>query len=47
MKKAVSIILTLVLALVALAGCSSGPTVAKVGLGHITSIASSKDLTVG
>ncbi|MBE3519522.1 MAG: hypothetical protein IMW97_04370 [Firmicutes bacterium] len=46
MKKLLSVFVVLVLMLVALAGCSSGPTVAKVGLGHITSIAKSTDLKV-
>ena len=46
MKRFLALSVASVLMLVALAGCSSGPTVTKVGLGHITSIASSKDLKV-
>lgn len=50
MKKVLSIILTIVFALGILSGCSSKTTsskdsnIAKIGLGHITSIDKSKDL---
>ncbi len=46
MKKAVSTLVVLILVVVALAGCSSTPQIAKVGLGLRTSIGSSTDLTV-
>jgi hypothetical protein len=46
MKKAVVAVLVLMLAATALAGCKSTPTIAKIGLGHITSIAKSADLKV-
>lgn len=45
MRKAVAILVVLALMLLTLAGCSSGPQVAKVGIGHVTSIAKSTDLT--
>ncbi len=44
MKKAVVALMVLALAAGTLAGCSSTPTIAKIGLGHITSIAKSTDL---
>jgi len=46
MKKAVVAVLVMVLAASVLAGCKSTPTIAKIGLGHITSIAKSADLKV-
>lgn len=47
MKRAVSTVLVLIFTLVTLAACSpSTPTIAKMGLGHITSIAKSTDMTV-
>lgn len=46
MRRLLAVSMLLALVLVALPGCSSGPTVAKVGLGHITSIAKSTDLKV-
>ncbi|MGE5579413.1 MAG: hypothetical protein ACM3WU_05135 [Bacillota bacterium] len=46
MKKAVVAVLVMMLAATALAGCKSTPTIAKIGLGHITSIAKSADLKV-
>lgn len=46
MKRAVAVSLLLALALVTLAGCQSGPSIAKIGIGHVTSIAKSTDLTV-
>ncbi|HHY35106.1 MAG TPA: hypothetical protein GX510_05670 [Firmicutes bacterium] len=46
MRRLLAASMLLALALVTLPGCSSGPTVAKVGLGHITSIAKSTDLKV-
>lgn len=46
MKKAVSSLLVLILCLVTLSSCSPGtPTIAKMGLGHVTSIAKSTDMT--
>ncbi len=52
MRKAVAVVAVLVIAVSILAGCSSQsptpstPTIAKVGLGHVTSIGKSKDLVV-
>ena len=46
MKKAVVSFLALILALTTLAGCSSTPTIAKLGLGHLTTIAKSADASV-
>jgi len=46
MKKAVVAILVAMLAATALAGCNSTPSIAKIGLGHLTSIAKSADLKV-
>ncbi|QUL98463.1 MAG: hypothetical protein IMF26_10715 [Candidatus Fermentithermobacillus carboniphilus] len=46
MRKVISTLVVLSLALLTLAGCQSGPTIAKIGLGHITSISKSTDLTV-
>ncbi len=47
MKKAVATLAVLLIAVSILAGCSSNtPMIAKVGLGHITSVAKSTDLVV-
>ena len=46
MKKAVVAVLVLMLATTALSSCNSTPTIAKIGLGHLTSIAKSADLKV-
>jgi len=50
MKKAVAVVAVLIIAGSILAGCSSPspstPTIAKIGLGHVTSIAKSRDLVV-
>mgnify|MGYP005841534191 CR=1 FL=1 len=45
MKRLLPAALVMIFMLASLAGCSSGPTVTKIGLGHVTSIAKSTDLT--
>ncbi len=57
MKKVLPLLFALVLVLVSIGGCKpkeppapvtpAEPTIAKIGLGHVTSIAKSKDLTGG
>lgn len=46
MKKTAVALLVLALAASALSGCKSTPTIAKIGLGHLTSLAKSADLRV-